>query len=568
MIKRREFLRKSLKGAGLTYLTSKAFIGDLVAQSAAEVLSSVNDQQLDSPTYVHFNFFGAPPRWYFDLFLKPKENSSFQSNPMTATHFSGVSSQGYKSMRGWAKYRGISIPPLWTQKIISPREKNIPLMTDLLDNSLIFRGVKMGIDGHEINNRRLMMPSLNVPSLHGTLTDFSDRALPSINLLGQSELSSNALSSYLSKNNVPPINIMPKGDVAKDLFGNFLHHDWNEAVEHGISDFLKYNAPKNIQKRQLNYQDKIRKLSKSKIEQLISQYPAIFKKYDSIIKQCLLSKNIKGVTDKKISGLDSTKKVDTDFAKRYQNEDYYLGGEDLRDTFKTSRIDSLAEQFALTELLVLNGMSRCVASEINTITNLKYENCLSEDDFEKYSKGKKFNLTNGSKKDYFFDLDPHFSGEVPHLLYANVFWFTFASCLSEFVLRLKETPFNSNSSVFDKTLIHLVSEFDREPNPNLSGSEHGWNGHTSTLISGMFEGFNIRGNIKINSSDNMFKNSGTWGESATIKELDGQHLVYGNIASSLASILEIPSSTPKDESLVKKIAGGKVISHLSECENV
>lgn len=567
MSNRRDFLKKGINSIGFFTIFGQSLVSNIVASSAKELIS----QNLfeDDSYFIHFNLFGAPPRWYFDNFLKPNKSTKYQANPMTTTHFTDLSSQGYRSDRSWTNYKGLLIPPLWNQEMISHRQGR--KMTDLLDNMLVFRGVKMGVDGHEVNNRRLMMPSLNVASIHGNLSDFSNSLLPSVNLLGMSGLSSNALSSYLSNNMIPPVNFKYHGeDSAKVLLSDFIKHNYDEAIERGVQEFLKYNAPKTLHSKMSSFQSKLRKISKKKLSNIVEDFPKVFNKYNSIIKQSLLNRNLAGVTDKKIPGLDFTKgRIDSDFANRYLNEDYYLGNDDLRDTFKTAKIELLAEQFALTEIIIKNGLSRCVAIEVNTISNLFYENCLAEELFENYENGKSVKLTKGSDKEFFFDFDAHFGGQVPHILYGNVFWFTLGSCLSELRYTLIETKYDKNSSVFDKTLIHLASEFERDPNPNLSGSEHGWNGHNSTFFSGMFEGHSVRGNIHISSNDenNMFQNNGTWGDGAIVDEFDRRHLVYGNIATSIATMLGIPSSTPKDKTLVEK-KGTKIESLIKECRNV
>ncbi|MBT5095434.1 MAG: DUF1501 domain-containing protein, partial [Halobacteriovoraceae bacterium] len=127
------------------------------------------------------------------------------------------------------------------------------------------------------------------------------------------------------------------------------------------------------------------------------------------------------------------------------------------------------------------------------------------------------------------------------------------------------------AKIFDDTLIHVTTEFEREPAETDSGTHHGVTGHSSTLICGKIEGPQVIGNIYDISHDpnDVTPSCGTWGKGAPVAELDHNEIVYGNIASSICKILGISSPTPASKSLVRIDPNSKKITPLiSKAKNV
>jgi uncharacterized protein (DUF1501 family) len=148
-----------------------------------------------------------------------------------------------------------------------------------------------------------------------------------------------------------------------------------------------------------------------------------------------------------------------------------------------------------------------------------------------------------------------------------MFYRGLSSCLLELIDVCKATQTPDGKNLFNELLIHLASDFNRMPRANGSGSDHGFNGASTTLISGAIQGLKITGNIAINpgaSFPNVASYPGTWGFAAPFQGtfMSGRKVNAGNLASTISTILRIPSPSPNDPSLVVESSGN--IATLAE----
>jgi hypothetical protein len=235
------------------------------------------------------------------------------------------------------------------------------------------------------------------------------------------------------------------------------------------------------------------------------------------------------------------------------HEGWILIGDDLRTSLNNSEVRNLAHQMALAEFLFTKKLTTSLVLCLNPVDQLSFK--AIKQDFT--------NLKTKSLIDQKTNFDSHAIGTIPNLLFNTVFYYQMNACLRELITSFKK------KKIFDETLIHIASEFDREPGYDEAGSHHGFAGHSSSLISGAFHGTQLIGDI-INSSKNektLYKSDSTWGHGANCKEFNNRNLSYGNVISTISSVLNVKTITPNNPPLLH-LKNGKWVSSISRAKNI
>jgi len=144
--------------------------------------------------------------------------------------------------------------------------------------------------------------------------------------------------------------------------------------------------------------------------------------------------------------------------------------------------------------------------------------------------------------------DVHNTGTFPALIMFTRHFHAYATCLHEFMTVLKD------KNIYDQTLIHTTSDFNRIPRVDGSGSDHGFSGCATSIFSGRIKKTLVVGNIAQNSSSR-----GTWGDAANNAGLGDRKINLGNVASTICSIFDLPSPATNDSSLVTLDAKDKTV---------
>ncbi len=539
---RRIFLKQLLSTLGYSLLPSNI--------SAKTKTTDIN--------YVQINIAGGPSRWSFDNPIAPLVGSSYVPHPMIVNNFSntgpiaslaGLDYQRFK-VNDWY------MPQFWKDKLLTSTGE--VQASSLLNNCLIVRGCHMRNDGHSLNNRKLSAPIPGGSSITGLLADkMGEKLFPSINLVGDSGVEAVAGGAFKSKENSIQINT-PQNDknplsyllspflISKPHKARWLHLIKEELGEVGLRNYKK--MLQDFNKRVTEYQR-------------IINFSLDASYYTSIGERPVQGADLKAIKEGR---------VDPTLAK-YLNYDFLIGNSDFRTILVKAKVKNLAEQFATAELLLTHGLCGNITINVNTVSNLFYENSIANDKFSREIlsvgstqlsyKGGNDRYT-GAKHLNNFQLDSHDTGLLPNIFLTHALFKSISSCLAEFKLNLE------GKSLYDKTFIHLASEFDRDPRADCSGSEHGWNGHISSFYSGSIKGLKVVGNIFTQSpGDSYYTKNGTWGQGAPVKENGNRPISYGNIASSLANVLNIESPSPNDRPLFERKAG-KVNSFINEVKNI
>jgi hypothetical protein len=283
-------------------------------------------------------------------------------------------------------------------------------------------------------------------------------------------------------------------------------------------------------------QNKTEDLMNGNYSNLNSDWEKLLSKYSDLIYRSLNSV-VPGINDKPIGSLDVKSRGDN-----YNLDAEIVSLEDLRKlTSKDSiRILNLAEHFALTEYVMINKLSYSVTMSPGSIINLNM----------------------GESSSGFHSNDEHSTGQMPSLYLNTMIFYSIASCLLELIDQLKA------ANIWEDTLIDFGGEFNRITRvdsdaklPILSGTDHGYEGKSVSLLSGAYRGLLVLGNTFLDHPD--FSGYLTWGKGANVTQL-GRQLQMGDMASTIAYLLRTPSPTERFESLVQFGAQPKTLEPVIE----
>jgi hypothetical protein len=527
-----------------------------------ELEYDVNSSNLEY--YFQFNLFGSPARWTLDSFLDPYSSNKLKFNSMVGTAIDsstrdkyGFNNLQYKTI----ERHGLKVPHLWGYPIKTNSQGKINI-DQLLSNMLAIRGCDMKRDGHEFNNRKLVAPTPGELSITGQISDLSDKPIPVVHLVGRELPSDIAYSAFKAKYGTFSGTIKSGTSNIEDIFKSWFSP---QSSKEEVDDLASEVLPQNLSEIYKRNSVKANKLIDKSFEEIFKNYKVAREKYQDIITS-VFAKPLKDITSINSETLkfpfrpnDGGREWDHKwvFAK-WRHEDLVLTS-GWEDCFKEADWHFMADQMAVTETLVKFGIIQSAVIIPNAITNIFF-NCIELDSLE--NRGSQIISKEApQKRDLNFEFDSHNSGTYLTLVANSYMQLALMGCISKFVDFLKE------ESLYNKSLIHVTSEFEREPATSEMGSEHGWNGHSSIFYSGIIQGPNVIGNIEVDPKTTMFKNSGTWGAGGKMSYLKGRQLEYGNISSSIAKLIGFPTPTPNRESLVE-IRNGKVVLLTDECRNI
>ncbi|MBT7610572.1 MAG: DUF1501 domain-containing protein [Bacteriovoracaceae bacterium] len=499
--------------------------------------------EINQPHYIQINFFGAPARWSFDLPLFPYEKKTTNRNPTVANEI--ISLNPFVTKLKLTSINNVNYPQIWKESFCS--SKGVTDLNSLYNNLVTIRGCDMSIDGHEVNNQKLLSPFGVGDSIDAHIARYVPSDYGPIHLLQKYSPMSTAPGAYRSKEGVSAINLFSTKSYGEKLFSFKFKGKRINAENKVLEELAKLNG--------FNYV--ATELYKKDFKKLESEYLSAVDKYKSIlnvnyknyIKKERRKKPLKNI--KVNTQVTSIKEVEQKIGHLLYDE-HILIGENIREIALNLTFSNMAEKFAISEVIAINELSSTSLMMIDPPEGINYTG---------YNiKTKKYVVFKDKKGTF----DSHTVGAVADILIMNAFYFVFSSLLNEFVVTLK------GKNKFDNTLIHLTSEFDRTPNENLSGSDHGFQGHTSSLIGGQFKGTECVGDVYKNFSGHsaLHKSNGIWGAGAPLEKLDKRKISYRNITSTICHILKIKSLTPNDISLVSINSSKNITLPAGSAKNV
>lgn len=507
---RREFIKVSARMFGAVGFTS-AIGNTFVSQIMNRALASAQARHF----YIHLSLPGGPPRWYFDLALNPRGVASdfiaggFGTGLRNAG--GGVAEAFYRTTPIELGGRTWNLPWLWSL----PRAGRAN--ADLLNHMQMFRGVDMQINNHGLSRQRQVAPILGGVSIGGLLADHSDLPLSSAgNGLALSAFKSHkgkaALAVNLSGSTNPLETILKP--FREGQASVLKKEEWERAISTSLDHFDSYAESIGIRPNTLRaaYGDAVA-LIKADTFQLKERWPEVLRKYKEAMNEALTRSRINQI-------FSSAVKADGSPQFSCANGEAPLNSPDLRSMFDSgATIAGFAEAFALSEILVSEQISSNLSVDLSPISGLKVGSRLIQ-------------ATH----------DQHNYGSAVSVLVNTAFYRAMVNCLHELVRELK------SKGLFNQTVIHISSEFNRNPRQDGSGADHGFVGSSSSIISGMINQFGLIGNVfkdgRRNSTNSYV---GTWGSAAPFANF-GRPIYVQDIANTIAVMLgltRLPSDNGK-----------------------
>lgn len=478
---RRHFLTSAASSLGVLGVGTSAFntMVESIMMKSLNLAQAAPDYSREW-NYIHFSLPGGPPRWYFDLALTPSGSGS----DFKAGGFGNwLSLQGGKttSIHTSLKYnngkRDYYIPPIWGHNL-----NGVDFRKTLLPHTLFIRGIDMEINNHPISNARQVAPIVNGLSLSGILADSSRKPMSSVtsgSSAGNAFRSRKGLASVPMPGGANPMTTLLRPFAPFPTAAHMHAGDWSRVVEQSMSQFEAYaknnRLPATSQKEA--YDNAISMINSNVMDLSTKTAEAIIK-YRGLILSATKIDEVKKV-------FNFVMKTEDTREYRITQTDGRASAADLRDAFVNNpTVALMAEQFAVTEVLINNNITPTVTAGFGGISGLRVN-------------GASFAQTN----------DQHNIGRVASTLFTTFYYRAIIACLSELTATLK------TSGKFNKTIIHIGAEFNRIPRIDGSGSDHGVIGSSATLISGAFTQFDVIGNVKVDPQGSATY-IGTWGHSA------------------------------------------------------
>lgn len=568
--------RKFLALGGLAGL-SQLFWFDPFRQLARTIARS-SSQPESVRSYVQFNLYGAPSRWFFDQVLRPQDSDTFV--PAAGMYNRIASTDGSTATGNYqdVKIRGFNMPHLWSYGVAAAGGGVRP-MADLMDHMLIVRGCDIGTNGHPFANFQQVCPSPYGPSLTGLVADASQRSIPAL-CVGRAP----AADAYRAPKGTSLVSIPhDHPDYVSFLLEPFSQAGAGseEAASRAAEALAKNLSLANPTLAPL-YGDTQRaeKMLKESFGKFSQAFAPLVAKYDDLFHRSLHLSPVAGVTDRPIPGarFPFTSPVMGDpqaaLAAYHLDRKIFCGG-DLRDVFLRARCNYLAKQFAIAEFALTERLSSSILltspdplEQANYIlTGLDAFDYARLDEMqEEQANGQAIYRAGAVAKQgagYKLLHDSHETGWLMNTVSCTMFFRGFAACLAELIDRLKATPGQHAKNLFEETVLHVASEFDRYPKSEGARFTHSPRSHVTSFFSGLIPEPAILGNIKVGNNS---KPGGTMGFAAPVKELGGS-VTLQNIASTVSEMVGVARINPEARSLVN-VSGHRLEPSLPTGRNI
>lgn len=535
--------RNLLKGIAITSGVS-LFKLNIVEQIVNNLISNANAAPLELPNFKYINFFtrGGAPRWYFDLPIAPNGNDEFLLNPHVITSMEmntkNITNGKYQHVKIGKYY----LPKLWSFKV-PLSGGGFGTLQSLAESGLFIRGIHQGIDGHSFNIIKQNSPVSGGLTFTGAFADTANNPIPSVFAATTPEHRSAKNKSITS------FNYLENHKVLSESFKSFktnnptsFNHSASDAINLSVKAIQNNHSKNSIYLSGVaeNIENAKELLAKD-FEAADEQYNLLFNKYYSLAERAL-KMILPGITDSPIIASDRDPKFDIASVegKLKAPEKKY----DIREAFLDLKIsDEFAHSFALAEYLIVNKLSSSVFTGLEMLENFNPKNFFDIND----------KLITENNKRAKLNFDSHFSGTYTALIYFTKHFHAYATCLNEFVNILK------NKKLYNDSIIHTSSDFNRLPDANGYATGHGYEGCATSFFTGRVKnGPIVVGNIEVGKVTKGY-GSGTWGKAVTE---NGANNNLANVSSTICKIFEMNPIAPNGIALVNLDPNTKMVSEI------
>lgn len=482
--------------------------------------------------YLHILQQGAPPRWTFDLFLTPFSSTGFVANSQLGTTY--VNSNGKTQVAyNTILKKGLQVPSLWQFNVPSSTGGTRP-MDPLLDNLLQLRGIEVKIPDHGAAQSLQFAPLGAAHSVTALSADASSAPIPAVNLsLEQYQFKSLAAKSAVT--------VPGGGNMLSTLLTPFIRNNSTTfenkrklagaALDATIAVLNQSSAVLNPNSVMLsNSAQAASDLLSTGFGNLTTIWSGLYNKYHNLVTRSIdPTQVLTGINDQVIAPDGTT---------LFQLNGTIVTNSDLRSMVTVnSRVDSLAEHFAVAEYVLLNNLSDSISIGPGSLNNL---------------------TLNGSGSG--LGCDEHTTSGTVSLILNSYMNLAYAACLLELIDQLKA------KSLFNETVIVMGGEFGRSARTDATGSDHGYLGSSSSIYCGALTGPLILGNIYNNKKQDS-SDSGTWGRGAPVNEL-GRALNLSDWTSTIAYLLRVPSPITAANSVLTMNTDGSLGSAIEKARQI
>ena len=526
--------RQLLKACGYGALSPLAFnplqalVGSLVDGLITKAEAS-SSGVTPPRNLINYHLSGAAPRWYWDGFLSPYKNITPVRNPLVNTKIvNGIAQYGTTPVS--TSTGTMYLPPIWASQIPLSNGGTGP-MSALLESMLTIRGIYSNDVGHPDGAASQTRPLASAPSLMGLVADASSAVVQAVGAGQCPTVAFAARSSgqtVVTNDSNPIGQIMSPFDRSQDYYGySYMGRRaaMDTVIQQALSSLGAYaNGNYPGSSALYSMRNTAEQLLKVGIGNATSMYPTLLAKYQKLIATCG-AMTIPGVSDANVPlpargnyGIPET-------LVNGLNTPTYVQNSDVRTVVTASSYpDYMAENFAIAESLITQGLSQSIMIGSGYIEGLNYEG----------SQLWKTNvpITSGS----YWGHDEHTSGSLTSLLVNSFMYQCLSACLFEFISVLKA------KGLYTETAIFITGDFNRYPRFDIgttsgfqAGSDHDPASTVMTVFSGALSGPNVIGNIVHGGS------TGDWGTSAVVNNMDGanRQIIIPDATSTIAGIARV-----------------------------
>ena len=470
---RRNFLLGLTKYGGVGIVLN-TFLDNMIFGLIKNAMAS-EAQEMEN-YYLGIYIQGGLPRWMFDLTLyRDSTEQAYLSdlyNPMAITSWTNnnTTSSGGGSLTSeysLDRVSGLLLPPLWNSDVND--------LASLASNMIVVRDIE-NLSIHPAWTK-MFVPRDGQPGMHGItpMHNTSTAPIPNI-ILGIDQLDLNIPSNAtpLYAKSVNPGNSMGSSNnyrsIAESVVDPFVSSDVvnlneviNQKVEESLIKLKTIGDRWNVNSKEMHQTlSEARSLFRMGLENLLDEFETKFDEYQNIFSQAM-NKEITGVDDASIYPCSTPDTKESSLTTSNMFATFNNNGVDLLSYIRdgeggTAYNDNLSAGLALTEItfgLETNGSSypALTNSVLFQAGNMRLANGTT--------------LTN----------DPHNVGAVPTTLFYTKYFQGLAHCIQHFIT-------NIGPGKFEKTVIHLGSEFSRSARYVGSGSDHGGEAGIATIFTG------------------------------------------------------------------------------------
>ena len=530
----------------------KGIIGNAQADSLAQAPRN----------YVNILIPGAPPRFCFDHFLRTNESDpAVLPNRIVSNCFlppanaAGTADTAYKTIR----YNNLLVPHFFSHSLVTS-SGTVPA-TSLLENMLVVRGTCTDIDGHLQNALFQQTPISGLPSISGAVADASDRRFGAVQMPGRGVWSAFASKKGRAVSNIgaEPFGalstllkmfqpIEPTGAKTNKERRQNAYDRGRTILKKYISDGLP--GSESLSKSFLDAEAQL-KVGIAGVDQ---EWAALMAKYRNAIEASVKQRNLPGISDFAIRSDESNVTSESPggdpafsrfaaylFSPRGLHTLIQHREFDLRDSLANVTCLGMASGFALAEYLLLKNLSSVVEIGLG----FQLDGLLFRSAFARSTGTKREDIVNS---DYSLAMDMHEMGQFPSLYFSHALFRGVAGGILELSQKLRATRSNGKS-LFDETVIHLTTEFERAPRSDGTGSDHGFNAGITSAFSGAIKrGPIVVGNV-FNKPDRgptmkfpWYGYEGSWGLGAPMSTLNGLTPNPSHVAATIAALLRLPTN--------------------------